>query len=205
MPLELQRVPPQSGLGARGLGDGTYGDPIPLPGDRGALLLTGSAPEVLARIVPDDPLGLRSLIGQKLAARALLLDPEALLLRTQAACALLASSWRGEPELARWLERRVEEAFEGILAEEREALERGELAGVGDLPGASVALGEACARFNAMPFEWREAFVALVLDRSNPDRAARARGLSLSELARRARAGVELFRRGALLEARGLE
>src|SRR5262245_65775730 len=62
------------------------------------LILTGSAREVLARIVPDDPLGLRARVGTCLRARALLCDAERVLLKAQAECAARAPAWRGAPE-----------------------------------------------------------------------------------------------------------
>ncbi len=163
------------------------------------LLRTGTAHEVLARIVPEDPLGLRARIGSRLAELALLCDLERVLLTAQALCALEARSWRGEPELSGWLAERVEEALATVLAEDGGASER-RLAEPFPLFAAQLALdahvlAAACGRFNRLPFEQREAFFALVLDAGGADRLARARGLSLSELARRARAGLEPFLR----------
>ena len=161
-------------------------------------LLLGNPREVLARIVPDDALGLRGLIASRLIERALLADVDSLLLRAQALCALRAPAWRGEPALERWLEDRLSEALEGLLS-------TGELHGSGREPrdrgldATSLGLDpvefeRACARFNRLPFEHRSAFFALVLDASEPDRLARAQGLSLSQLARRARTALQLFR-----------
>jgi hypothetical protein len=161
------------------------------------LLLTGSAAEVLARIVPEDPLGLRARIGVRLEERALLLDPEGVLLAAQALCALHAPLWRGEPRLDTWLEERVEEALAECLAEDALGPPRasaGLEAFARPLSLEPVSLAAACARFHRLPFEAREAFFALVLDARAPERLARARGLSLSDLARRARAALELFR-----------
>jgi hypothetical protein len=170
--------------------------PEPLPATDGLhdLLTLGTPREVLARIVPEDALGLRGRIGRRLEADALLLDAERVLLRAQGLCALRAAAWRGEPELGRWLDERVEEALAAVLAEdgagEREALEPF----VASLASDPRALSAACARFNRLPFDQREAFFALVLDAAGPDALARERKLSLSELARRARAALELFR-----------
>jgi hypothetical protein len=163
-------------------------------------LLTGSAREVLARIVPDDPLGLRARIGACLRARALLCDAERVLLRAQAEGALRAPAWRGEPELEIWLAERVEDALAALLVEpapERECLEGFALFAT-PLALDARALASGCARFNRLPHEQREAFVALVLDASaGPDRLARARGQSLTELLRGARGALELFRASA--------
>lgn len=166
------------------------------------LLLTGTSREVLARIVPEDPLHLSARLSLRLAQRALLLDLEPTLLRAQALCALHAATWRGEPALSCWLDQRVEEALAAGLSEEL-------CEGVGAAPLALFAaplaldprhLARACARFNRLPFEQREAFFALVLDALGADRLARARGLSLSELVRRARAALEIFRRAQRAE-----
>jgi len=156
---------------------------------RARLLALGTPAEVLARIVPEDALGLRARLADHLARRALLADVERLLLRAQALCALHAPAWRGVPELEQWLEARVGEAVDALLAEDAGTLPV-------PLPPAldAAAFGRACARFNRLPYECRDAFVALVLEGDAADGCARARGLSLSELLRRARAGLELFR-----------
>src|SRR5262245_5898264 len=163
------------------------------------LLLTGTPREVLARIVPEDPLELRARVGARISERALLLEVEHVTLRAQALCSLHAAAWRGEPGLEEWLDRRVEEALAAALSEEE-----GERRGAEDLalfPAPReldpLALASSCARFNDLPFEQREAFLSVVLDAGAVDRLARARRLSLSELARRARAGLEVFRRTA--------
>jgi hypothetical protein len=166
------------------------------------LLLTGTPREVLARIVPEDPLGLRQRIGARIAARALLLDVESLLLRAQALCSLRAAAWRGDPELGVWLDQRVEEA---LAAVESDGPDQPEVAPAPEdlalfaapLALEPGALARGCARFNRLPFEQREAFQAVVLDAVAVDRLARARKLSLTELLRRARAGLDVFRRGA--------
>lgn len=158
------------------------------------LLLTGTAREVLARILPEDPLGLRARLAARVRERALLLDLDAVLLRALALCSLHAATWRGEPELERWLEVRVEESLAAVLAEDPEDT-RGEPLTPVAAPLAldPRALARACARFNRLAFEQREAFFALVLDGVVADRLARARKLSLPELARRARAGLEII------------
>jgi hypothetical protein len=169
--------------------------------ERACALLWGGAPhEILARIVPDDPLGLRALVAGRLSERAFLCDAERVLLIAQAHCALQSSSWRGVPELPTWLEERVEDALASVLSEEGSAAEGGLAESLGlfaePLGLGAVDLAQACARFNRLPFEQREAFFALVLESAGADRLARTRGLSLSELARRARAGLLPFRRG---------
>jgi hypothetical protein len=177
----------------------------PRPGSDGApgaareLLLFGTPREVLARIVPEDPLGLRERIGARVIARALLLDVERVLLQAQALCSLRAAAWRGRPELDVWLDQRVEEALAAALSDEPGEAQSPEDLALFAAPLAlePSALARGCARFNRLPYEQREAFHAVVLDTVALDRLARARKLSLSELARRARAGLEVFRRGA--------
>jgi hypothetical protein len=171
---------------------GTVVGPVAVRSDAArALLGSGPPREVLARIVPDDPLALRRRVGARLAEGALLCDAEQVLLRAQALCAWHARSGREAPDLERWLDERVDEALAAILAE----AEPGDALAAFATPLAldAAALAEACARFDRLPVEQREAFFALVLA-DGGDRAARARGLSLTELARRARAALEPFR-----------
>jgi len=190
--------------------------PDPALDDEGALLLTGSAREVLARLLVDDPLRLGERAAALLAARALLLDAERLRLAALVLCALRAREWRGRPALGRWLEERLEEALADALAEdeepprerphgrerdgrERDGRERDGRAGSWAELGTSVGLDgrelrAGCARFNRLPREQREAFFALVLEGASPDAESRARGLTLTEFARRARAALEALR-----------
>lgn len=160
------------------------------------LLLTGTPCEVLARIVPDDPLELGARLSARITERALLVDVEPALLRAQALCALHAPAWRGDPALARWLDQRVEEALAASLSEEFFETGSSEPLALFAAPLELDPrdLAGACARFNRLALEQREAFFAVVLDGVAADGLARARGLSLSELARRARAGIEPFR-----------
>ena len=188
-PRGVAASPSMDGVGD-GVGDGA-----------GALLLTGSAREVLARLLVDDPLRLGERASALLAARALLLDAERLRLSALVLCALRAREWRGRPALGRWLEERLEEALADALAEDEEpARERadgrnGSWAELGTsvgLDGRELHAG--CARFNRLPREQREAFFALVLEGASPDAESRARGLTLTEFARRARAALEALR-----------
>src|SRR6185503_6495901 len=121
---------------------------------------------------------------------------ERALLCAQVLCALHAPGWRGEPALSAWLDERVEEALAAVLSEDSLEAGSGEPLALFAAPLALDPrdLARACARFNRLALEQREAFFAVVLDGVAADRLARARGLSLSELARRARAGLEPFR-----------
>lgn len=175
-------------------------------------LLVGSQGEVLARLTAHDPLRVRALVGRRIAERYLLLDAQRVHLASLARIARGARRYRGNPSLERWLEREVDAAIDATLAEELEldrsrALEprvadsgspRDDAREVGAWAELARPLGlppramrSACARFNALPSEEREAFVQLVLERRSPDELARASGRTLTELARRARRGVE--------------
>jgi len=156
-------------------------------------LLAGSSREVLARIVDGDPLGLRERVGSGLLARHLLLDPDEVHLRAIAAVAAEAGGLRVAAELGAWLQARVDEAIDESVEELCAArspheLRRGawnDLATPLGLP--SAAARAACARFNILPATERELFFRAVLERRSLDDLARASGLSLTELARRAR------------------
>jgi hypothetical protein len=167
------------------------------PAGPGALELLGHGTplEVLARLVPGDPLGLRARVCARLAAGALLLDVERLLLLAQVRCALRAAAWRGDPPIDVWSEERIDEAVEQLLAEERDAASAPALTRLArSLALDEQAFGAAPRRLHALAPGVREAFFALVLGAESPDRFARSRGLSLSEVARRARAGLEVLR-----------
>lgn len=151
---------------------------------------------MLARLVRDDPLGLRARIALRLGQLALLCDIERVLLTAQVLCALDAPDWRGEPALSIWLDTQVEEALALVQAEDEAEDTPLDLlqSFAGPLALDARAFATACGQFNRLSFDQREAFWALVLDAGRADGLARARGLSLSELARRARAGLRLFR-----------
>jgi len=175
----------------------------PEPGESGATrareLLRGTAREILARIVPDDPLRLRAAAGRRIVERALLCDVERVCLRAQVLCAL--AGWDGTGDFERWRAERVDEALAAVLAEDRSALEQERVEPLtpfaAPLALDARALASACARFNALALEERRAFHALVLDGAGPFAAgvARERGAALADLARRARAALQLFRR----------
>jgi hypothetical protein len=153
---------------------------------------------VLARIVPEDPLGLRLRLRARLAERALLVDAERVLLRAHVLCALHAPTWRGDPELATWLDQRLDEALAAVLAEESagegRGLARALAAFAAPLALDAARLAAACARFNRLPLAQREAFFAVILDGAGAEPLASAWRLSLTDLARRVRAALELFR-----------
>ncbi|HVS11670.1 MAG TPA: hypothetical protein VMS76_17515 [Planctomycetota bacterium] len=165
-------------------------------------LLSGSSPrEVLARILPGDPLELRRLAGERLRERAWLCDADRVFLRAVARCARFAVRYRGQPELKAWLGERVDEALADLLREDLEA----ERAGQPAEPEASAAyedlarpLGLApaamrgvCVAFNQLPEPERKAFFALVIESRSLDELARASGAPATEIARRARRALD--------------
>jgi hypothetical protein len=165
-------------------------------------LLQGRSPkEILSRIVAGDPLRLRALCGRRLEAQALLLDADRVFLRALALTARAAPRYRGQPEIEEWLEARADEALQELLEEADEA--PGCAAGP-RAPGAFEtlskpfgldpdALRRACARFHRLPLSDRRAFFDLVLHAGSLDELAHARGESATEIARRARRGLEAW------------
>jgi hypothetical protein len=170
---------------------------------QGAVLLAfGTSEEVLARLVDGDPLGLRGRLAAALAREALLLDVERGFLRLLSVVALRARDWRGAEDLDVFLERCVDEAVRGLVHEEETGPFGEPLEFCARPLGLDArVLGEACRGFNGLGPEVREAFMAAVLAGEAPERSARLRRLSLSEFARRARAGLEPFRRRGLVRA----
>jgi hypothetical protein len=169
---------------------------------KGRTLLTFGGPrDVLARIVDGDPLGLRPRIAARVRARCLLLDADRAHLRTLALCARFAPRYRGRPGLDEWLMGLVDRALEEGVAEEAERLEgpppaRPETGGAFAQLGKPLGLApeevrRACARFNLLPLESREAFFDLVLERGDLDDLARRAALGATELARRARRALQ--------------
>lgn len=177
------------------------------------LLLTGTPGDVLARIVPGDPLGIALCVGRELRRGAFLLDAERVTRRAFARCARASASWRGDPALAPWLRERVREAIEDLCRHElgRHDLGHGPGAprpaehGGGAFETIAAPLGlrvrslrQACARFNGLARGEREAFFSILIDGQPLEQAAQRAGIALHEAARRARRGLELFRRAGV-------
>jgi len=157
-------------------------------------LLQGRSPkEILSRIVSGDPLRLRARSGRALEAQALLLDADRVFLRALALTSRAAVRYRGLPEIDIWLGARVDDALREVLEEGEDAPRA---AGAFETMAAPLgldprALGRACARFHRLPFPDRRAFFDLVLHARSLDDLARAQGESVTEIARRARRGLE--------------
>ncbi|MCK6446705.1 MAG: hypothetical protein L6Q99_09970 [Planctomycetes bacterium] len=177
------------------------------PGDWRALFHGGDSRRVLARLMQDDPLGLRERVGAKLEARAYLLDADRVLLRSFARTARAASGYHGDPPLARWLDERIDEAVGDLVTEDFEAertdapLDERQATAYATLGGplgfAPAELRAACVGFNRLPESDRRAFHALVIRGRSLDELARERGESASEVGRAARRGLDALLRGA--------
>ncbi len=160
------------------------------------LLGRGEPRDVLARIVPGDPLGLRPRVAHRLRARALLFDAERPLLRSLALVAARAPRYRGRPRPDLWLDARVEEALDELLSEERAGVREG----LGSFEQIARRLGLRCEavaagrrRFHALKREDRDAFLRLVLEAQPLDACARELGVTITELASRARRALFAF------------
>src|SRR5262249_54272631 len=66
-------------------------------------LLSGTPREVLARLVQEDPLGVREKVAARLRADALLLDSDRVHLRVLARVSRFAGRYRGRPDLGSWI------------------------------------------------------------------------------------------------------
>lgn len=168
--------------------------------------LAGASPrEVLARIVPGDPLGLRARVARRLGERALLLDADRVHLACLARCGRAAPRYRGHPALDEWLDARVEETLDDLLearaeprAEATEEARADAFALLAPRLGLEArALREAARAFHALPLVDRRAFFALVLEQRPLDGLAREAGESASAYARRARRALLVLLRAS--------
>ena len=178
--------------------------------DGRALLAGAEASEILARIVPGDPLALRPRIARRLRAGAWLLGADRVHLRCLARVARAALHYRGAPGLDAWLDLQVDDAVLDLLREDCEAQSRGRAPSAVELE-AYVALGRplglepesmraVCVAFNRLCEDERRSFYAWVLEGRALDEAARQAGVPTAELARRARRALEV-----VLDAAGLD
>ncbi len=171
-------------------------------------LLVGSPREVLARIVPNDPLGLRAVVAQGLRDSAMFLDSDRVHLRALALVARAAPRYHGRPDFPLWVRGHAGRAIEEILREESESASADpdpafqQLARPLGLDPA--AMRRACLVFNRLPEPERAAFQALVVEGRGLDELARTAGQSATELARRARRALDALLQAAQLEPSGV-
>lgn len=161
--------------------------------DEKHLLLTcGDATQVLERIVPNDPLGLRVLVVRELLRRSLLYDVEELLVRSFAIVAYRSTSWRGEPPLRRFLGDAVAEAIT-ILESPGQAGGEAFTLLSRSFELEADGLQQACALFNHLPRRERERFLEVVLGGRSAEERGREEGLSLPALCRSLRGILDLL------------
>ena len=125
------------------------------------LMRGSSARDVLARLVSGDPLDLRALCDRRQNERAVLIDPRRFQLRTAARIAHAAARYDVTIAPAVWIERRLEEALQDLVEEDRSQTETGDLPAepwearilfLADALGVEPALARrACAAFNQLP------------------------------------------------------
>ena len=173
--------------------------------ERNELLGHGGPREILARIVTGDPLEIRHRTARRARERALLVDVERASLRAFALVAARGTRYRGRPRLELWLDARVDDALDEWLEEERAAscahapgapsrrggAQGGELARRLGLSPRRLAAGR--ARFHELGFDDRDAFLRLVIEVAPLDATANALGVTVTELARRARRALQAF------------
>ena len=161
-----------------------------------ACLLVGSPGEVLARIVPGDPLDVRDAVVVVLRAECVFLDADRVHLRALARIARAGLRFAAaRTDLATWIRAEVAGAVNEILREELEVQPAD--------PGAAFvqfarplgldpeAVRRGCAAFNRLPAADRTAFFALVVRDVGLEVLARETGIPPSELGRRARRGLD--------------
>lgn len=171
-------------------------------------ILHGGGPrEILARIVPDDPLGVRAIVARRLEAQALLVEADRAHVRGLALIARWAPRYDGQPELDVWLEHLVDQALAEIAGDDVADVGSDATAACASHGGAHDAfetlsrplrlqassLRAACLRFNRLPLQERRAFFELVLRHRSLDEVAREAGRSAIEVARQARRALDLF------------
>ena len=156
------------------------------PGFPGSEFLRQRTPkQVLARIVEGDPLGVRGRCMERLRSRALLLSLDRLVLRSMARAARAAMAYRGHPQLASWLNARIDAAIRDLISEDRENERAGLLhnepgepedphyAFVSEALGVDPALARrVCVVYNDLSELQRQAFWAVVMEKKTIHRYA---------------------------------
>lgn len=161
-----------------------------------ACLLVGSPREVLARILPEDPLDVRDAVVAVLRAQCVFLDADRVHLRALARIARAGLRFAGaRTDLASWIRAEVAGAVDEVVREEAEVrpVDSGstfvQFARPLGLDPEAVRRG--CAAFNRLPHADRAAFFALVVRSVGLEALARETGESPSMLGRRARRGLD--------------
>jgi len=137
------------------------------------ILRRRSPREILAALVDGDPLEIAPRVRQQIEDSALLVDPRRLLLRSLARIAHAAPRYSGTPPLTAWIEQRIVQSIDELLAEDRELVRDGTpVPSTSDTRYAYVSeiLGlepdqalRPCVAFNALPREVRSAWFAVAV------------------------------------------
>lgn len=165
-------------------------------------LFSGAGPrEILARIVPDDPLGVRAIVARRMSAQALLIDADRAHVRSLALCARWAPRYDGQPELDVWLEQLVDQALAELAGDGVDELAEPEGEPASDafetlarpLHLDAGVLRGACRAFNRLPLDERRVFFEFVLRNRSLDEVARECSRNATDVARLARRAIEVF------------
>lgn len=199
--VELSRSPARASDGSPRASIGDARTDVPTPRSvRGPLdgesILCGSPREVLARIVPGDPLAIRDVVADVLRAQCLFLDADRVHLRALARTARAALRFRGSGlELRAWLIAQASDAVAEILAEDLDTPRVDANSAFAQFARPlgldPEAMRRGCVAFNRLPIEDRAAFFALVVEDVGLEAHARASGVTTNEIGRRARRGLE--------------
>lgn len=181
--------------GARGGANGDEGGNDPSSRSVPEILRAADARTVLARLLEDDRLEIRSRCQARLRDQAMLVSIDRLYLRSAARIAHAASAYRGEPALDVWLGRMISISIRELLEEEREWIRAGsggETEQVGLFAPLAAALGmepgllrRGCVAFNAQSYDVRRAFWALVIENVPLERFVEEEGCSRAQALRR--------------------
>lgn len=135
-------------------------------------IFEGRSPrEILARLVEGDPLRISEGCAGRIVERAVILDPDRLLLRAVARVAHAGFSYRGMPPFREWLRGCLDLAIDDLvredveyersgmpIAETGDKLYRGVAEGLGIEPGLARRV---CVEINTMEDDMRHAFFAV--------------------------------------------
>lgn len=163
--------------------------PESAPGYELPEILRESDPRViLNRLVDEDPFEISARCARRMREEAVLLPPERLILNTMARIAIGAGSYSGKETLEEWVEVAIEISIDALLEEQRDEERTG--VPVKDSPdaafyvefaaivGVDVPDGRlACALFNGMSDDHREAFHAVIIQGLSPEAWAEENGM----------------------------
>lgn len=189
-PPDRPGIPPP-----RGGGPGEGGDrPGGSPGLGRRILGSGTAREILAKLVRGDPLGLVGRCRLHILDQALLVDPTRLSVKTFARAAYVAAlrGYHGKPALDVWLDQRMTEALEELWLDDAEQEMQGTPPSEVDQPFLETVahLTEVenelarrlCLVFNRLPLAQRRPFFLVAIDGRSFEQAALALDRPVDEL-----------------------